>query len=196
MTDHSEDQELVERMLAGDEEAFETFAERYSKALYRFALSRLGGDRDLTRDAVQTTMTQALAKLDQYRGEASLLTWLCACCRNEVLMHRRRCATRPAAVELDDAAEPAVGSASRLPASPEAAVLRQEVRRRVHVCLDVLPDRYARALEWKYVERLPVRDIAERLGVGPKAAESLLTRARQAFRDRWPDVQASGGGEG
>ena len=49
--------------------------------------------------------------------------------------------------------------------------------------LDGLPARYGDALEWKYVEGLPVVEIAARLAVSPKAAESLLTRAREAFRD-------------
>jgi DNA-directed RNA polymerase specialized sigma24 family protein len=38
-------------------------------------------------------------------------------------------------------------------------------------------------LEWKYIHELSVQEIAERLGVGYKAAESLLTRARAAFRE-------------
>ena len=49
--------------------------------------------------------------------------------------------------------------------------------------LDHLPPRYAAALEWKYIDELSVQDIAGRLGLGLKAAESLLTRARRAFRD-------------
>jgi DNA-directed RNA polymerase specialized sigma24 family protein len=51
------------------------------------------------------------------------------------------------------------------------------------VTLDALPRRYGDALEWKYVLGLTVEEIAGRLGLGPKAAASLLTRARQAFRD-------------
>lgn len=53
----------------------------------------------------------------------------------------------------------------------------------MHVTLDRLPGSYANALEWKYVEGLPVAEIAGRLGLSPKAAESLLTRARTAFRE-------------
>ena len=47
-----------------------------------------------------------------------------------------------------------------------------------------MPKHYGDILEWKYVDGLSVADIAARLGVGPKAAESLLTRARNAFRER------------
>ena len=49
--------------------------------------------------------------------------------------------------------------------------------------LDTLPPHYADALEWKYIDEVPVQEIAGRLGLGVKAAESLLTRAREAFRD-------------
>ena len=49
--------------------------------------------------------------------------------------------------------------------------------------LDHLPPRYGHALEWKYIEGLSVDEVARRLGLGYKAAESLLTRARQAFRE-------------
>jgi RNA polymerase sigma-70 factor, ECF subfamily len=172
--EHSEDLELVARMLAGEERAFETFGERYFQALYRFASARLEGDRDLTREVVQTAMTKALAKLGSYRGEASLLTWLCACCRNEILMGFRQRRTAPVTVELEDA--PASGG------DPEVTLLGRERALRVHMTLDGLPDHYARALEWKYLDHLPVQEIAARMGVQPKAAESLLTRARQAFR--------------
>ena len=66
---------------------------------------------------------------------------------------------------------------------PETGFERQELSRLVQVTLDHLPRRYGDALEWKYLDGLPVEEIASRLGVGYKAAESLLARARQAFRE-------------
>ncbi len=54
--------------------------------------------------------------------------------------------------------------------------------------LDYLPDRYGDALEWKYIQELSVQEIAARLKVSPKAAESLLSRAREAFRDAFAAV--------
>lgn len=191
MTTHSEDLALVERMLGGDEAAFTAFGERYVPAVYRFALARLEGDRDTTRDMVQTAMTKALARLDSYRGEAALLTWLCACCRNEILMHFRSRRGAPAEVELDDELVPAVGFRGERPADPEAALLRREAANLVHMALDLLPRHYAQALEWKYLERLPVEEIAARMKLWPKAAESLLTRARQAFRTTYQSVAAA-----
>jgi RNA polymerase sigma-70 factor (ECF subfamily) len=176
-------------MLAGDEEAFEAFGERYFKALYRFASGRLQGDRELTREIVQSALAKALSKLETYRGESSLLTWLCSCCRNEILMLFRRRRTAPAELELEEELEPVSGFGSQGPGDPEAVLLRAEEARLVHMALDGLPAHHAQALEWKYLDRLPVNDIAWRLGMRPKAAESLLTRARQAFRTSYEAVR-------
>jgi RNA polymerase sigma-70 factor, ECF subfamily len=176
-----EEKALVERMLAGDEAAMEEFADEYFPGLYRFALSRLGGDTELTREVVQTTVCKALAKLGTFRGEAPLLGWLCACCRNEIRMGFRSKKRQPRVVELEEDI-----ASDRDP--PEGALARKEEVRHVHAVLDLLPPRYARALEWKYVERVSVKEIAERLRVGAKAAESLLTRARQAFREGYEQV--------
>jgi RNA polymerase sigma-70 factor (ECF subfamily) len=186
---HSEDMALVRRIADGDVESFEAFGDRYSPALYRFVLGKLNGNRELALEIVQTALVKALAKLETYRGGASLLTWLCACCRNEMLMHFRRQATTPVHVGLEDRLEPASGVAAGHP-NAEAALLRREEARQVHVTLDSLPRHYAQVLEWKYVERLPVKEIAGRLGLAPKAAESLLTRARQAFRKSFEELRA------
>jgi RNA polymerase sigma-70 factor (ECF subfamily) len=66
---------------------------------------------------------------------------------------------------------------------PEAVLRRDETARLVHVLLDRLPPRYAAALEWKYIDGLSVNEIAGRLELTSKAAESILSRAREAFRE-------------
>ena len=53
----------------------------------------------------------------------------------------------------------------------------------VHAALDYLPQRYARLLEMKYVEELPVEKIAKAMGVTAISVQSLLARARGAFRE-------------
>src|SRR5216117_1570479 len=98
-----EERSLVRRMLAGDERAFQWFAEHYAPALYRFASARVRGEPELVRDVVHTTLCRFMEKLDGYRGESSIFTWLCAVCRNEIAGHFRR--SRRGEVGLDDADE-------------------------------------------------------------------------------------------
>lgn len=179
-------------MVSGDEAAFEEFADEYVPALYRFASRRLGGDRELTADIAQTTLCKAIAKLATFRGDSALMTWLCACCRNEIAGHFRKKMRPVRELDLQAVEETAAAElAAAAPELPEAAALRSETRRLVHEALDELPPHYGRVLEWKYLENLPVREIATRLDLGPKAAESLLTRAREAFRKAHSRLTAS-----
>jgi RNA polymerase sigma-70 factor (ECF subfamily) len=173
-------------MLRGEEAAFEEFFADYSPGLYRFALSRTR-DVEASEEVVQAALCRAVAKLETYRGEAALFTWLCTFCRHEISAYyerHRRHAPQVALIEdvpeIRAALESLAGSEA---GSPEADLRRKELARLVQVALDHLPPRYAEALEWKYLEGLAVKEIADRMGIGPKAAESLLTRAREAFRE-------------
>jgi len=118
---------------------------------------------------------------------AMLLTWLCSICRNEILMHFRSRKSAPAETPLDDNVTP-IGSWVRQPTLPDEALLQAESATVVHVVLDLLPSHYSDVLEWKYLDHISVREIGERLKVGTKAAESMLTRARAAFRKGYQRV--------
>lgn len=180
------DRAVARRILAGDEAAFQELFDRYFPRLYRFALVRLDGDAEAARDVVQQTFCNAIERLDGYRGEAALYTWFCQICRNAVADHyRRRQRGSERAVLLEDQPNVrAILESLAAPAAdePETGVWRQQVRRVVEATLDALPGHYGEVLEWKYLDGFSVREIAERLAIGPKAAESLLTRAREAFR--------------
>jgi len=181
------DKALVGRLLAGEEMAFEEFFEGYFPRLYRFALARLGGDADGAEEVVQSTLCRAMTKLATYRGEASLFTWLCTFCRHELAGHYKRngrLQRGPLVPLVEDAPELRAALESLESGyDPEQILARKETARLVQVVLDSLPPRYGNVLEWKYIQGHSVGEIAERLNVGPKAAESLLTRARQAFRE-------------
>jgi len=183
----ADESELIRRMLAGEQRAFDAFFDGHFGRLFRFALPRLGGDVEATREVVQSTLGKAMRKLSHYRGEAALFTWLCQICRREVVDHlrsHRRHADR--IVLIDD--QPDLRAAIESIEAPEEYDLvkthgRAEVGRLVQAVLDRLPSRYGDALEWKYVEGHSVEEIGQRLGIGHAAAQSLLARARAAFRD-------------
>ncbi|MBT8084784.1 MAG: hypothetical protein KJN72_06140, partial [Woeseia sp.] len=81
---YAEDRQMAQRLLAGDEAAFRQFFDEHYGRLYRFALSRLGGDQVAAEDIVQQTLSKALRKLASYKAESQLQTWLCAICRNDI----------------------------------------------------------------------------------------------------------------
>ena len=190
--DSGNERELVRRMHGGEETAFDEFFADYFPRLFRFAVLRLR-DPDAAEDIVQTSLIAAVRHLGSWRGEATLFTWLCTICRREVSAWEKRTSRRVtvALVEDDPGLRAALESIGAAAEPPDAGLARADTGRIVQLVLDHLPPRYSRALEWKYLEDLSVDDIAVRLQCTPKAAESLLTRARDAFRDAFAALQAA-----
>ena len=181
-----DDKRLVRRLLDGDDAAFEEFFEAMYPALYRFALARLDGQREAAEDVAQATLFRAIGKLGTYRGEAALLTWLCTFCRHEIFAYTKAHRHIAHAVPIDDAPEirAALESLHAVEGTdPHVALDRQQQASLIQRVLDELPAHYGSVLEWKYIDELPVQAIADRLGIRLPAAESLLARARRAFRD-------------
>lgn len=189
------DLSIAKRLLAGDELAFRELFDGSFPKLYRFALARLNGNIDEATDVVQQTFCKAFEHLDSYRGEASLYGWMCQICRNVITDLARRRQREQVYVSLleDDAAIQGILESLSAPDAdePEHQATRSDVTRLIQATLDCLPGHYGDVLEWKYVDGLSVKEIAERLAIGPKAAESMLTRARVAFREAVKTINGS-----
>jgi RNA polymerase sigma-70 factor, ECF subfamily len=198
---HSADLHLVRKLLSRDAAAFRSFFDDYFPRLFRFIVRRLDGDDEGARDITQAALTRAVRRLETFRGEASLFTWLCQIARRELADYVARGARRKAVlhrlVDIEDDPETRAVLES-LPADsdaePEAVRQREELAALVHAALDYLPSQYARVLEMKYLEDLSVEAIAARLGVTSIAVQSMLARARGAFRDVGGSLLPSLGG--
>jgi RNA polymerase sigma-70 factor (ECF subfamily) len=187
-----DDAALAGRMLRGDERAFDEFFDLYYDRIFRFAVRRTG-DADAAQDLAQATLVVAVRRLGTWRGEAALFTWLCSICRRELIAWSDRTRRQPAAHALDDQVD-ARAVLEQLAAAtdgPDRTFERGEIARLVQITLDYLPPHYGDVLEWKYIEGYGVAEIATRIGSSPKAVESMLTRARQAFRDAFADLSGS-----
>lgn len=184
----NEDKRLIERVLRKDREAFERFFEIYFARLCRFAHTRMSEDNAI-EDVVQETMIKALKNLASYRGEAQLFTWLCQICRNEISnWYARHGKRQEALVSLDD--DPNVRAVLEALDSGEAPDERFALTRAVQLTLDHLPEKYAKVLELKYLEGLSVAEISLQLGMGRLATQSVLARARTAFRNAFAELRA------
>jgi RNA polymerase sigma-70 factor (ECF subfamily) len=168
---------LRSAVLAGDERAWQTWYDESFDGLRAYVWWRCAGLRDLADDVVQETWLTAVRRVRDFDPErGSFATWLCGIAANVLRNHlrravRRQSAPRPVAVP---AAEPA-----------DAALERREQAERIARALAELPERYEAALRAKYLDDRSVAEIAAAWDETPKAVESLLTRARQAFRDAY-----------
>jgi RNA polymerase sigma-70 factor (ECF subfamily) len=183
-----QDRSLAAKVAAGDQRAFDEFFKEYFPRLFRFTLTRVDNNADLAEEIVQRTMCIVVRKMGTYRGEALLFTWLCQICRNETSsVFRQRHLELQDEIPIEDhpAVQAALESVAADDGRPETARRREEIANFVRVTLEHLPANYAQALEMKYVQGCSVSEIARSLNLGNKAAESILSRARAAFKERF-----------
>jgi RNA polymerase sigma-70 factor (ECF subfamily) len=174
--------------MAGKPEAVRKLTDFALRPLYRFCLYRLGKNHHLCEEVVQETLLCAIRRLGQYepqRSAGNIFGWLTGLARNEI---RRALARERSPADLEEfwmrMDQQLLSLYAMLETEPFADELldRMETREMVNATMAQLPPHYGQALEAKYVRGRSVRDIAGALGLSAKAAESLLGRAREAFR--------------
>ena len=156
-------------VLAGDAAAWRGWYDDHAPGLAAYVRWRCAGLHDLADDVVQEAWLVAVRRLRAFDPAAgSFAAWLAGIAANAVrnaLRARRRKPTRPLAEVPEPGKEPADDSA------------------RVAAALAALPEHYEAVLRAKYLDRRTVDEIATAQGASVKGIESLLSRARQAFRE-------------
>lgn len=177
------EQGLRTAVLAGDEQAWRTWYDESFDSLYVYALWRCAGLRDLADDIVQETWLTAVRRIRRFDPEqGSFADWLRGIAANIVRNHfrkERRHSDRMNRVTAN------------APPNAADAVEREETAALIARALARLPERYEAVLRAKYLDQRSVADIAARWNETPKAVESLLTRARQAFREIYQELEHS-----
>jgi RNA polymerase sigma factor (sigma-70 family) len=173
------DEELLEAVAAGDEEALGALYDRFGRVAYGVAV-RILRDRALAEDAVQEAFLALWRSADSYRQErAKPSTWILT------LVHRRavdlvRREDRRRGEPLDEAPEPVVGNV------PEEANLRER-RTAVQAALRELPADQRQALELAYYGGFTQSELAERLGVPLGTVKSRMFAGLTRLRELVPE---------
>lgn len=183
-----DDLALARRITDGDETALCAFYAQYADLLYAFIYHHLRGSHTDAEDVWQETLHASLRALPSYRGQSRLFTWLCGIARHKIADHYRRQGRSPAEAFSD---VPEVELSRLLSAAPlpEDVVVRRDTCIRVTEALGLLSEDHRMALVARYAEERSVGEVARLLGRSYKAAESLLSRARIAFRDALAQIE-------
>jgi len=168
------DLQLARRLARGDFDAVSLLVERYADDVYRFVYNQVGGLPEDTEDIVQETFIAALRAARRFRGNSKLRTWLFSIALHKIADQKRWAARRPQ-VALQDVHIPLLAEGTL----PELALEQTELFQAVRQSLLQLPAHYRTALVLKYVEDIPVREIAQIMHRSEKSVESVLVRARR-----------------
>jgi RNA polymerase sigma-70 factor (ECF subfamily) len=166
------DQAVSLEALVADPLLFRTWYDDALPRVYRYLLTRCG-DQALAEEVTQEAFVEAIRSRRKFRGRSDPVTWVIAIGRNRLvdhIRHDRRSASRH--LRLIDSRRDLESSAWRT--SDEREAIDQALA-------TLLPDQRL-ALTLRYLDQLPVREIAALLHKSESATESVLSRAREAFR--------------
>lgn len=173
------DEDIVQRVLAGQTAMFEILMRRHNERVYRAARAVLGDDSE-AEDVMQQAYVNAFVHLRQFDGRAAFATWLTRIAVNEAIARaRRRSRWRP----LDEA-EGDVTGGSDSNRSPERQAFAGELRVLLETAIDALPPGCREAFVLRQVEGLSTAETAECLGISEDAVKTRLSRSRALLRRR------------
>lgn len=158
------DQELIRQAREGDSGAVAELYERYAPVVWRYVFAKMRQDTHAGQDVLSETFLAAIRSLHSGAMTENVAGWLTGIARHKIVdWYRQR--------EKSGTTETETTTEGRSSANSVVADV-----------LDALPTEERVVLEWKYLDRCTVREIAERLGRTEKGVEALLYRARNAFR--------------
>ncbi len=164
---------LRSAVLAGDERAWQSWYDESFAGLYRYVCWRCAGLRDVADEVVQETWLTAVRRIAKFDpDQASFAAWLRGIAANLIRNHLRTLRRAAPTVPLDGSEAAACGS-------------EHADKERIAEALAALSERHEAVLRAKYLEQRSVAGIAADWGETEKAVESLLSRAREAFREAW-----------
>lgn len=169
------DEEVVQRVLAGDTAMFEILMRRHNQSVYRAARAVLRDDAE-AEDVMHDAYVRAYQNLAQFEGRARFSTWLIRIAVHEALARRRR---RSRWTEFDDRSTPVMTRPG-----PEDEAARGEVRRLLEDAVESLPSSLRTVLVLRSIEELSTAETAQVLGLTEDNVKIRLHRARAQVRKR------------
>jgi len=170
------DFELIQKILKGNQQAISLFYRRFQPKLQAYIEKKVDGQ--VVEEILQDTFLSALQSLPLYRGESSLYVWLLSICRHEICDYYRKQKIK----EIVFSRLPFLRKIVSQALSPETALEEKELKQKIKKTFSRLSEGYRRILRLKYVDGFSVTEVATRLKISYKSAESRLSRARLAFK--------------
>ena len=190
--DDLDEKALVERVVAGDRDAFIELIDRYERLVQHVVFRMVKDERD-REELCQDVFMKVHGALENFRFESKLSTWIARIARNTCLNHLEKkdlplyADHAPPLDDEDHRGDPIerVASGAEGPAEQTAD---QEITDFIHQEIDNLPEHYRTALTLYHLEGMSVQEVATAMDNPPGTTKSHLYRAREKLKDRLLDV--------
>ncbi len=177
----NEDVVLIQRILAGDENAFESLIRKYQKQVHAQALRSIN-DFQIAEDIVQETFLQVYQRLETLEDPKLFPKWLYVIVNRRCIawLRKNRLQTQP--LEETDISEIETEAYSRYIAAEHAKTTAEAQRDLVQKLLAKLKESDREVITLHYFEEMSSSEIGEFLGVSENTIKSRLRRARQRLK--------------
>jgi len=184
------DQQLVDRVLAGDKNAFNLLVLRYQHRVAAL-VGRFVHDSQEAEDVCQEAFIKAYRALSLFRGDSAFYTWLYRIAVNTAknyLVSRNR---RPPSSDFDYEEAEAVEASGILQEieSPESSLLTEKLHETIHKAIAELPEDLRTAFTLREFAGLSYEDITEVMNCPVGTVRSRIFRAREAIDKKIREVQ-------
>jgi len=185
MSRQQTDQQLVERVQAGDKAAFDILVLKYQHKIVNLVM-RYVNDSAEALDVAQEAFLKAYRALPGFRGDSAFYTWLYRIAINTAKNYLVASKRRPLDYDLDLQDPEQYEMQSRLSdvATPEGVALSEELREIVHRTIDGLPEDLRTAIVLRELEGMSYEEIAEAMDCPVGTVRSRIFRAREAVDKR------------
>lgn len=176
------DQELVERVQAGDKRAFDLLVLKYQNKIIQLIM-RYVRDPHEAQDVAQEAFIKAYRALARFRGDSAFYTWLYRIAINTAKNHLVSQGRRPpiSDVDTEDAVYYSGDNELRSHESPERLLLRDEIETTVYKTIEELPEDLRTAITLRELEGMSYEDIAVTMDCPIGTVRSRIFRAREAI---------------
>jgi len=174
------DQQLIQQVLAGRVESFGLLVQRYQDRLFNGMVPILRSEPE-AEDIVQEAFVLAFTKLDSFQGNSAFFTWLYRIAYNLAISRLRR---RRGGVSLDSQREKTGFDLPDVSASPSSNLEQQERIELVHEALGKLSEEHRSILVLREMQELDYEAISEILDLPIGTVRSRLHRAREQLREQ------------
>ena len=177
------DEQIVERALTGDAEAFGEIVRRWERRIFALSFGMLGREED-ARDATQETFLAAFRNLRAFRGDAKVSSWLHRIAVNQCITRQRRAKVRNESTLEMEEEKHASSFAAPVRYSPSRVVERLEATAAVRQAVNSLPLELRQVVVMKEFEELTFKEIAEALDLPLSTVKSRLYTALKQLQMR------------
>jgi RNA polymerase sigma factor (sigma-70 family) len=171
----SSDEEIVERIIKGEKNLYESLIRKYNLRFYRISMSIVNDDKE-AEDIMQTAYINAYRQLSKFQHRSSFSTWITRILINESMLHKKRISKHKEVLMKKTDSEYDNDT-------PLKSLMNKELKTILESAVSTLPEKYRIVFVMREIQEMSTNETMEVLNIGESNVKIRLTRAKEMLRN-------------